>query len=334
MKFESKEAAVFFIDILGMSALTQGIIDLSKINEKIDTSIYEIEINGVSSKTSPNQIIATWTLSKFREILRKIHFKYDIHISQLSDCAFIWSENPSEVILASSDLMWQATLSGILCRGGLSYGEVIVPLNDKDSFGSFILGDAVTRAAKHEASGKGCRVFTDAEAVTYFHQNFPGSVNSPALSSKICNKIFAPITNPLDCTVYDEFKWYLYFDLRNLLSANDELNKEKMAMYMAGLVSKIKHSPYYAWNSLTTQGQVQLAASIDVISSHMSEHTGHDDAKISAEYAIVSLNSVNRSNKIVKKYFYQYNVNSLSTSTHEKMKQKLELEVAEQLFIE
>ncbi|MBZ0331380.1 hypothetical protein KZO25_13760 [Halomonas sp. ANAO-440] len=331
MKFETKEAAVFFIDILGMSALTEGKIDLNGINEKFDTSIYEVEINGSKALSSPNQIIAAWTLKRFREVLRNVHFKYDVKISQLSDCAFVWSESSRELLLASSRLMWELTISGVLCRGGLSYGEVIIPTNDKESFGSFILGDAVTRAAKHEARGKGCRVFSDADAIHHFHKDFPGKVDSPVVSTRIYNDIFSPITNPLDFSIVDEFKWYLFHDLQGITTDKTEIEHNKLAMYMAALVSTIRHSPYYAWNSLNKHGLVQLAGSIEAISKSIAIHTGHDEAKLSAEYSMVGLEKVNRSHEVVKRHFYQYNVNALTKGTLEDIKERLEREVVKVL---
>ncbi|EJN2875133.1 hypothetical protein NPT70_000386 [Salmonella enterica subsp. enterica serovar Goelzau] len=331
MKFETKEAAVFFIDILGMSALTQGEIDLHGIEEKIDTSIYEVEINGEKDISSPNQIIATWTLKRFREALRSVHSKYNVRISQLSDCAFLWSESSSELLLASSELMWELTFAGVLCRGGISYGEVIIPTNDKESFGPFILGDAVTRAAKHEGRGKGCRVFTDADAISHFHDDFPGKVNAPVVSTNIYNNIFSPITNPLDFSIIDEFKWYVFHDLKNTAASATDIDHAKHAMYMAGLVSTLKHSPHYAWNSLNKQGIIQLAGSMEAISSAISLHTGHDGAKLSAEYSIVGLDNVNRSHEIVKRHFYLYNVNALTEDTNEKIKKKIENEVVKSL---
>lgn len=333
MKFESKEAAVFFIDILGMSALTEDAINLSGTENKIDTSIYDVEINGSKQISSPNQIIAAWTLKRFREVLRDVNVKYNINISQLSDCAFVWSESTSDLLLASSELMWNLTFSGVLCRGGLSYGEVIIPNNDKESFGSFILGDAVTRAAKHESRGKGCRVFSDAEAIHHFYKYFPGKVNSPIVSTKIYNDIFSPIKNPLDFNIVDEFRWYLFYDLKSLTTDATDIEHSRLAMYMAGLVSTIRHSPYYAWNSLNQHGLIHLAGSIETISSAISVHTGHDEANLTVDYSVIALKNVNRSSDIVKKHFYQYNVNALTKASHKEIKERLENEVIKALYV-
>lgn len=333
MIFETKQAGVFFIDILGMSALTEGMINLDNIEQKIDGQIYQIEIDGCQKLSSPNQVIAAWTLQTFRQALSSMHEKYDINISQLSDCAFIWTEDTAELLLASSELMWELTLSGVLCRGGLSYGEVIVPSNDNESFGSFILGEAVTKAAKHEGRGKGCRVFTDADSIHHFYSNFPGKVDSPVVSTKIYNEIFAPITNPLDYSIVDEFKWYLFHDLKGITHHTIELERDKLAMYMAALVSILRHSPYFAWNAQNKHGLVQLAGSIEAISSAIEIHTGHNEAKLSFEYSVQYLDRVTRSHEVVKSHYYQYNVNALTKRAHDEMTKLIANQVAEQLSL-
>ncbi|HAV1351146.1 hypothetical protein [Vibrio parahaemolyticus] len=333
MKFETKQAAVFFVDILGMSALTEGAINLEGLDEKIGGDIYDIEINGAQGFSSPNQVIAAWTLKTFREVLGTVCTKYNVNISQLSDCAFVWSEDTSELLLASSELMWELTLSGVLCRGGLSYGEVIVPRNDKESFGSFILGDAVTKAAKHEGRGKGCRVFTDEHAAYKFNKHFPGKVSRPFISTEIYNEIFGEITNPLDYSIVDEFKWYLFYDLKGITHESLTLNRAEHAMYMAGLVSTLRHSPYFAWNAQNKHGLVQLAGSIEAISSAIKTHTGHDQAKQPAEYAMQYLSKVTRSYESVKLHFYQYNVDALTKGAHDEMTELVASQVAERLSL-
>ncbi|SCY01534.1 hypothetical protein [Desulfoluna spongiiphila] len=282
MKFKTKEAGVFFIDILGMSSLTQGLIDLSSISVK--NGNYAIENNATFS--GKNQHIAAWVLTRFRECLRDIQHRYDdIRVSQLSDCAFVWSENTEELLCAASDLMWKTTRGGVLCRGGLSYGEIIFPNNNKESFGEFILGEAITKAAKAEASGKGCRIFTDAESIGHFN----GTTTQKNNASILPHNIFQPLTNPLDYSIIDEYKWYLYHDLKGFVSPTNETSNTELAFYMASLISTLIYSPYYAWNSLSEQGLTHLAASIDAISSSISIHSSRDEAIYTAEVVIVLL---------------------------------------------
>ncbi|HHQ4530678.1 TPA: hypothetical protein ACSP1Y_004510 [Aeromonas hydrophila] len=333
MRFETKEAAVFFVDILGMSALTEGIIDLNGIENKIDPSIYKIHVNNNVEFSSPNQIIAAWTLMTFREALGHVLSKYTVQVSQLSDCAFVWSENKTELLLASSELMWNLTILGVLCRGGLSYGEVIIPIDDNETLGSFILGEAVTRAAKHEGKGKGCRVFTDSDSIHHFYSSFPGKTSSPGIATKIYNEIFSAFTNPLDFTITDEFRWYLFHDLKSITNKAIDINRPKLAMYMVGLVSTLRNSPFFAWNAQNKAGLLQLAASIEVISSAIEIHTGRSDAKLSVDYSIQYLGQVNRSHKAVKNFFYPYSTNALTNDTHDELAKKITNEVAEALAI-
>lgn len=165
-------------------------------------------ITGNQERPDQNQIIAAWSISKFREILSIIGSKYSVSISQMSDCAFIWSENVSDVILASSDFMWKATLTGLLCRAGLSYGEVLIPENDNNNYGTFILGEAVTRAVNLEKTGKGCRIFTDSDTIGQIYNVFPKGNNHNW--HKIYQASFSEIRNNLDYSIHDEFKWYLF----------------------------------------------------------------------------------------------------------------------------
>lgn len=323
MKFESIKAGVFFVDILGMSALTRGEISLAGLEEKIDTSIYHFDGGTEKQLSSPNQYIATWTLLRFRRILADIKSKYVVSIAQLSDCAFIWSEDAASVLLAASSFMWQATMAGLLCRGGLTYGEVIIPENENEHLGRFVLGEAVTRAATLERSGKGCRVFTDDYSVPYFHKNFPNRATSPVYSRKIMNEIFLPLTNPLDYTITDEFKWYLVYDLGNLR----EYNENRMAMFMSALISSLRHSPYFAWNSLNKDGVVHLSASLDFISSAISFHSGSDEARLTAESAVEYIGTTKRDIQVVVKHFQVYQVAVLSKKIEEEARKQIALEV-------
>ena len=122
--------------------------------------------------------------------------------------------------------------------------------------------------------------------------------------------------------------------IASLTSLAEEIDRSKMAMYMAGLVSILRHSPYYCWNSLNKHGLLQLTASIDVMSSGISTHCGHDEAKLSAEYLLVGLKKVTRSSDIVKRHFCQYNINALTDDTLQKIKIKLENEVTKALSME
>ena len=186
------DGAVFFVDILGVGALTRGHIRL----DDDDYKAYEI----ITSKTKNHHYLCAKILIKFRSLLKKYANKDSgIDVAQLSDCAFIWGENPVQVADVARDFMWRAISSGILCRGGLGYGNVIEPDKVSRKIGKFILGEAVTKAVDAEKLGKGCRIFTD-----------------PTLASVVLSKIVSntnaiePLKNPLNSEIVDEFRWYLF----------------------------------------------------------------------------------------------------------------------------
>ena len=51
--------------------------------------------------------------------------------------------------------MWDCLQNGILCRGGIAYGDIIEDNNT--NLGQMLLGNAVSKAVKLEQAGaKGC----------------------------------------------------------------------------------------------------------------------------------------------------------------------------------
>src|SRR3569833_609009 len=130
---------VIFVDILGMSALTNNKISLT--NE--DYSFW-LDQHG---KKYTDQYLAASILAEFRQILIELkkNFKF-VTVSQLSDCAFVWSKNITAVVLFASQFMNIAISRGLLCRGGMTYGEII-KTNQNHQLGRFIVGKAVTDAA-------------------------------------------------------------------------------------------------------------------------------------------------------------------------------------------
>ncbi len=160
--------------------------------------------------------------------------------------------------------MHESVNNGILCRGGLAYGEII-ETNQSHKLGRFILGDAVTQAAKLEELSKGCRILMNEEIPhELFHQN-------EELSSKIF-PLFQPFDNTIDYTVYDEFKWYMappltYKNQINLsaLTFQDKVEHTKVRLKLA---NKLRCSPKFNWNSKSTAGKAQLIPSIRFLSEN------------------------------------------------------------------
>ena len=80
------QGAVFFVDILGIGALTRGRVTLLP---------EDYEAHGIKSSKNRNEhYFSAKLLIKFRKVLNNLKKNKDIKVAQLSDCAFIWSEKP------------------------------------------------------------------------------------------------------------------------------------------------------------------------------------------------------------------------------------------------
>lgn len=100
MNMNNLKGFVFYVDILGFSALTQGKIQLTED----DFNIWQVSKH---FQTSGNQEFAANILIIFRKILANCQSKYPtVNFTQLSDCAFVWSENMKDVILSCHTIMW------------------------------------------------------------------------------------------------------------------------------------------------------------------------------------------------------------------------------------
>ncbi|MGU3374463.1 hypothetical protein [Chryseobacterium sp. M5A1_1a] len=252
------QGAVFFVDILGFGALTQKKINLKNEDFSIWLDQYSLEYE--------NQNLAASILAKFREILLKIDEKFeDVTISQLSDGAFVWSKNIKEVIISANNIMSECISNGVLCRGGLSYGEII-ETSQSHNLGRFILGDAVTNAVKLEGIAKGCRIM--------INQEFPHDLYSCDKEfSKDIFTLFQPFINPLDFETYDEFKWYFVPFMEKDFSIQyiNQAQKTKLTNSRLKLANMIRLSPKFSWNATNFQGVVHLKSSLNFLSETMDE---------------------------------------------------------------
>ena len=275
--------AVFFVDILGVGALTQGKIKIAQEDFLAHRFSFE-------SKFSEHQFCAK-LLVKFRRILTSsTENNKKIKVAQLSDCAFIWSEDPNLVVNVAREIMWKSVLGGILCRGGLAYGQIVEPDKINTKLGMFICGGAVTDAVKLEETGKGARVFINTELVSEL-QTIPSVA-------------FLPRKNPITFSIADEFLWYKYPE--HIESSNEyvRINRVKALNDIVKAIAMLKHSPKYAWNSSSTHGRLQLASTIDVISSETENLAENLDLKFECEYVINALE--NRSEKRYKSVLNVY----------------------------
>lgn len=248
--------AVFFVDILGMGALTQNQMNLQDIDYIDWLAQYGLEYN--------NQHLSASILGSFRAILNKKNQEFtNVTIAQLSDCAFFWSENISDVLIAANNFMTDAMNEGILCRGGISCGEIIETTQSYD-LGRFIVGEAVTQAVKLEGLAKGARILIDQE-VPHLLWN-----QDEQFSIRI-QPMFQPFTNPLDYNTFDEYLWYLVPNLdkqiKDLRLANyqERLSLTKQRLKLA---AQIRLSPKYNWNTRSKHGLIQLRASINFIAKN------------------------------------------------------------------
>lgn len=238
--------AVFFIDILGVGALTQGKINITER----DFKSHNFKYNDFDSE---HQFCAKLLL-KFRRILvTSTEDVKNIKVAQLSDCAFIWSDNTSLIINVARDIMWKCVFSGLLCRGGIANGQIVEPDKINRRLGMFICGGAVTEAVKLESSGKGARIFIKPELVSEL-ESIPSSA-------------FAPRKSLIDFSIVDEFEWYRFPDRIN--SKDEIYNAKKNQIQIIKLVVMLKYSPKFSWNTASGLGEVQVASSIDIISSEI-----------------------------------------------------------------
>ncbi|WP_312285108.1 hypothetical protein [Chryseobacterium gleum] len=261
---ENYKGAVFFVDILGISALTNSKIEL-------DENDFTPWLDDPTKFS--NQFLGAAILAKFRDLLSSLGDENtNLKITQLSDCAFVWSKKIEDVVVFCSKFMHHAVNNGILCRGGLAYGEII-ETNQFHKLGRFILGDAVTQAAKLESISKGCRVLINQDLPhELFHQN-------DEMFNKIA-KLFQPFDNTINFITYDEFKWYMAPELEyknqsdlSRISFREKVEHTKNRLILA---NKLRCSTKFNWNSKTTEGQSQLIPSIRFLSENCIDGVMHN----------------------------------------------------------
>lgn len=327
-------AGVLFIDLLGISVLTQNHIDLK--DEIITSDLFktyaldlkiEEDIDKVIEIYGKNEIIASWLLINFRNAIKNVIRKYDINVELFSDCAYIWSCNSKNLIMATVDLMWQLTFKGILCRGGLSYGSITIEGDNNKK--RLLLGDAITKAFNSESSlgTKGCRIFTDISFIEEAYEQ----TDSYWLKN-IYNYIFQPVMNPITYCEYDEFKWYVFPDLLQLskhnyyLTSNQDRYKILSTLIRTELIIRIICSEKYLWNTLNNNGKIQLSASALAIANSIKDFIPDYEhlQRYDSENVINWFNRDNCNNEFMIKLYLSYCCETLNcTSLSDKEKKKL-----------
>lgn len=235
------EGAVLFVDLLGISALTKARIDSVT---KEDFAAF-----GNENQSNPrNQVFCAVLLSEFRKNLRS-GVALELRISQLSDCAFVWSEDIDKVVEFSRALFWKNIYAGLLCRGGLSYGEIVEPKKEGKGIGDFVCGEAVTRSVELERTGKGSRIFIDRDIGGKMFSNTPASA-------------FEPVSSAIDFKTVDEYLWFSLppdGDISTAVPADHIMNIIKAAVHL-------QCSPHFRWNSISNDGRIQIGATIERMS--------------------------------------------------------------------
>ncbi|PBP57529.1 hypothetical protein [Pseudomonas syringae] len=261
------QGAVFFVDMLGVGALTQNQVTLS-----------EGDFNAWGMKpslSSSANLFCGQLLTTFRSCLAAIGRSHkQVKIAQLSDCAYIWSENVFAVLDAARAFMWDSVNAGLLSRGGISYGEIVEPDKINRAIGHFILGGSVTRAVGLEKAGKGCRIFVD----DLIHRQLQKSD-----ATRFQNGAFSLLKNPLDGTVVREFCWYA--------TGGSEVDWSRQphvaATKLITVLTKLQFAPRFNWNQANQHGRIQLACSIDSISAATPTFIGNGNYMLKGEdYAL------------------------------------------------
>lgn len=248
----SYKGAVFFVDILGFTALTKG-----QIKDITDEDYAAWGVTDTSSQ--PHNFLAATIIVEFRDVLHQLKNRYPkVHVGQLSDCAFIWSDDVMLLIQSLHFVMWTLIQQkGILCRGGVAYGEIVEVENVDYNLGAFIVGDAVTRAAKNEGRLKGPRITMDETLPDVLWH----SLGKSAINVQFAHDIFYPNRSEIDLSVVDEYRWYLcedsYVPNNSYLSFKDQVELTKKRLHLANI---LRFHPRMGWNSRGADGLVHLMA--------------------------------------------------------------------------
>ena len=292
------KGAAFYIDILGFSALTQGqVIGLDK---------GDYEAWGIKDKQLQNHhVLAATIIVEFRDVLLalKEHIP-SIHIAHISDCAFIWSENVVELLRGVRYFMWTAVRDkGILCRGGISYGEIIEVENKEYALGSVVLGNAVTRAVHLEGVLKGPRIAMDVE--------FPHAVWTYAKGIQciqaLSPDLFYAMTNEIDMAEADEYRWYLC-DEDFLANHGYSIGKDdrfEMTKARLSVFNTLKYHPRMSWNTKGDKALVQMKAGARAISKDNLMHVHHLFESSTVLTDKRSMTNLERANKRVMEAYYK-----------------------------
>lgn len=255
------KSGVFFIDILGFSALTKGLIK--------DITADDYKAWGLKPAQHNHAFLSAKIILEFRSVLKQLKKKYPkIKIGQLSDCAFIWSEDIVLLMQSVHFMMWtMIEKKGILCRGGVSYGD-IVEIKDVDyNLGAFIVGSAATNAVKNEGRLKGPRVTMDLSITDQINKAF----KQYSTANLMAHDLFHPIESMIDMSIVDEYRWYLCdgdMIAKSPVGMLDFKTRVALTEQRLRLMNVVRFHPRMGWNSRSEEGRVQLKAAVKSFSEN------------------------------------------------------------------
>jgi hypothetical protein len=244
---------VAYLDLLGIGALTRGKVLLTEE----DFSAFQIR------RMEPRQhLFAANLLACFRRTLMDAQAEFDrVSFAQLSDAAFLWSASPIDLLPACRRVMYDLAHAGVLCRGGIGFGEIVEPDKVNADLGAFVLGPAVTRAVGAERSGKGFRVFVDSLVRPAL---MDAADHATRTAASLLASSIVTLTNPLDATRIDEYQWYLFAGDSRAGRRDGPPRHEQLRILMA-LMALLLHSPKFRWNVASEDGRRQVNASLETI---------------------------------------------------------------------
>lgn len=295
------QGMVFFIDILGFSALTKGQVS--------DVSKHDYEAWGLNSVDMQNPIyLAANIIVEFREVLCQLKKKYpNLNVAQLSDGAFVWCDDAIMVLKAVHYLMWNLVIhKGILCRGGISFGEIIEMPEIDQSLGAFIVGEAVSCAVKNEGCLKGNRVTMDLSVPDAFWDKLP----ERSIGCEYSADLFHPCESEIDYRTVDEYRWFLCSDDQLSMLTND-LNHDffvQMTRDRLKLVNVLKLHPRMGWNSRSVEGLHHLSSGVCSLTKNRLLNVLHNFESAIVEDGPRSMTHYLKANALVDKDTY-YHVN-------------------------
>ena len=162
----------------------------------------------------------------------------------------------------------------ILCRGGLSYGEVVTVEDADNELGAFIVGDAVSRAAKNESRLKGPRITMDEE----FPQAIWDCKDRAEHINWISSDLFHCIESEINMEIVDEYRWYLceadYIKNQQHSPSYEQL--KDMTKRRLKIANVLKYHSKMGWNTRGKEGMTHLEAGIQAISKNLLLRVKHN----------------------------------------------------------